>query len=146
MAEPLSVIASVIAVIATAATCAENLSRIIQDIRHAPDELLALSNEINNVRSTVDDAKVACTCLATASSSTTKFIETLERLLKEAERVLDDLNRLVSEYNSKPHIRNRSLWWIRHKNTTKQHLMTLRKIRCSISELLTSANVSVLLL
>jgi hypothetical protein len=83
MADPLSVIASAIAVLSTGVTCANGLLGVIEDIRNAPNELIAHSNEVNNLNSIMDDAQKVCKSLATEGSSTTQFIDTFERLLKE---------------------------------------------------------------
>jgi hypothetical protein len=138
MAEPLSVIASAIAVIATSATCAKTLLGIIKDLRDAPDDLLVLSNEVTNITCIIDEAKEVCEGLASDDSSNPKLIETLEGLLKEAEGVLGDLTDMVSKYKSKLQILDQSVWWLRQKSTAKKYIMKLQDIRTKITELLNS--------
>ena len=49
MADPLSIAASIIAVVGAAESVTKVLSKI-KNMRHAPDELLALINEVSDLR------------------------------------------------------------------------------------------------
>lgn len=145
MADPLSVSASAIAVLGTGAACANTLWSIIQGIRDAPDELMALSNGVNNLNVIIDEARKVCESLATNDSSTTQFIETLESLLKEAEDVLGALNDLVSKYKLGVWKLDQSVSWLCRKTRAKKCLMRLQDTRMNIVVLLTSRTVSVFL-
>lgn len=49
MADPVSAAASLVTLISFSAGCAKQLSKLIQTFRHAPEEILALSNEVNDL-------------------------------------------------------------------------------------------------
>ncbi|KIM97180.1 hypothetical protein OIDMADRAFT_182582 [Oidiodendron maius Zn] len=141
MADPLSVVASIVAVLSASIACVDGLSAIIQDIRNAPNELMALSNEINTLTCIIHGADTVCKSLAMESSSTTQFINTFESLLKEAEGILDDLNSMVSDYKSRVGRLKQTTWWMRQKNPIKIKIVRLKYIGRNISELLTLATV-----
>ena len=149
MADPLSVTASAIAVLGTGAACAKALLSIIQSIRNAPEELMALSNEVNNVNAIIHEVSKLCESLAVENSSTAQFIETLERLLKEAKVVLDALNNGLVSLVWKPKSRvqkfDQSVSWLSRKTWAKKYLLRLQNIRTNITALLVSKTVLVLL-
>jgi hypothetical protein len=145
MADPLSVIASAITILATGAACAKNLLSIIQGIRDAPEELVALSNEVNNLNAIIDEARKVYGSLAIDDLSTAQFIETLKRLLKEAGDVLGTLNGLVLKCKSEERTLDQSVLWLYRKSRTQKYLTRLQNIRMNIVALLASKTLSVLL-
>jgi len=144
MADPLSITASAIAVLQIGAVCAKSLLSIIQGIRDAPGELMVLSNEVNSLNAIIDEARKVSESLAADGSSTSLFIETFKRLLKEAEVVLGALNALLSKHNSKPLTFDHSFMWLCRKTRANKCLIRLRDIRANMIALLSSENVSVL--
>ncbi len=82
MADLLSVVASIIAVIVAAEIVGKTLCQI-RDVTNAPDELLALSNEISDL--TVVLKKVES--YATAADGAVSSLEYLEHILVLAKRV-----------------------------------------------------------
>lgn len=146
MADPLSIIASAIAVLQIGAVCAKSLLSIIQDIRDAPEELMVLSNEVNSLNAIIDEARKVSGSLVADASSTSQFIRTFKRLLKEAEDVLGALSILVSKYSSKPKRFDHSVSWLCRKTRANKCLMKLRDIRENVVALMTSETLSVLLL
>jgi hypothetical protein len=149
MADPLSVTAGTIAVLGTGAACAKALLSIIQSIRNAPEELMALSNEVNNVNAIIHEVSELCESLAMDHSSTAQFLETLESLLKEAKVALDALNNglvpLVSNPKSRVQKLDQSVSWLGRKTWAKKYLLRLQNIRTNITTLLVSKTVLVLL-
>jgi len=145
MADPLSLTATVITVLATGTACAKTLLSIIQDTRDAPVELMNLSNEVINLNAIIDEARKVCESLATDGSSTAHFIETLERQLKEAEDVLGALNGLVSKWKLSVGTLDQSVLWLCRKTRVKKCLVRLRDIRTNIAALFASQTVLVLL-
>lgn len=143
MADPLSISASAITVCATGIACARSILDIIQEIRDAPEDLIALSNEVNDLSCIVDEAGKVCRSLAVDSQTTIRFTDTLRRLLQEAEGALGELNGIVLKYKSKKRTLDQTVLWLRQKSRTKRHLMKLQGIRMGILELLTSATALV---
>lgn len=146
MADPLSVFASVITVLATGVACARSLLDIVHDIKDAPGELIALSNEVNDLTCVLDEGGKVCKSLAMNKLATAHFIETFQRLIKEAEAVLGELNSLVLRFKSQSRNIQQSVLWLRQKGRMKARLMRLQAIHTGVSVLLTSTTASVLCL
>jgi len=144
MADPLSVGASAIALLQISAACAQSLLSIIQGIRDAPEELMVLSNEVNSLNAIIDEVRKVSGFLAADRSSTSQSIETIRRLLKEAEDVFVTLNALASKYKSNPRTLDHSVSWLCRKSRANKCLMRLRDIRANMMALLASESVSVL--
>lgn len=60
MADPVSLAASVITVISACAACAKQLDGLRRGFRHAPVEILALSNEISDMSVVLTEVKAIC--------------------------------------------------------------------------------------
>lgn len=146
MADPFSIVASAVTVLQIGTVCAKSLLSIIRSIRDAPEELMVLSNEVNNLNVIIDEAQKVSESLIADASSTSEFIGTFKRLLKEAEDVLGPLSILVSKYNSKPRTFDRSVLWLCRKTRAIKCLMRVRDIRENVVALISSENLSVLLL
>jgi hypothetical protein len=59
MSDPLSVASGLIAVIGAGMACANRLHNIIHAFRHAPLELAALSNEVNDLSAVLTEIEAA---------------------------------------------------------------------------------------
>lgn len=146
MAEPFSVIASAIAVVTAGVACSNSLLKIIETIRKAPEELIALSNEVNTLNGIVDEARELCESFAADSSSTTRFITTFETQLKAAEIVLGTLAKMVLEYKSLEQTNKQLMLWLRKKSRATKCHVELRDIRTNIQELITIASTLVFII
>lgn len=59
MTDPLSITVSAITILATCSACAKQLHDFARCFRHAPGEILALSNEISDMSVVVTEVKAA---------------------------------------------------------------------------------------
>jgi Fungal N-terminal domain of STAND proteins len=57
--DPLSVAASVVAVLGASTKCAKLLHQLIHDFRHAPCKMTVLSNEVNDLNAVLTEIEVA---------------------------------------------------------------------------------------
>lgn len=57
--DPLSITAALVSFLAFFSSCTSQLRRVIRDANHAPDEILALPNEISDLNILLSDLKVA---------------------------------------------------------------------------------------
>ena len=69
MADPFSVFASVTSVLDISTRCAKRLYKLIQEFRHAPTELLALSNKVTDLRTVLLEVEGAFTNIASTGAS-----------------------------------------------------------------------------
>jgi len=145
MADPLSITASAIAVFQISAICAKGIFSIIQSIRDVPEELMALSNEVNSISAIIDEAKNVSGYLATVDSPTSQFIATYKKILDEAGDVLGALNTLVSKCKSNSRKIDRSVAWLCRKTQAQKYLVRLRDIREKMVALLAARNMLVFL-
>lgn len=146
MADPFSVVASAIAIATAGVACSHSLLSIIETIRKAPEELIALSNEVTNLNYIINEARELCGSLAADSSSTSEFITNFETQLRDAKDVLDILNVMVSEYKSMEQTHKQLMLWLRKKKQATKCQMKLKGIRMNIREIIMTANTLVFIM
>jgi len=139
MADPLSITASIIAVLTTCVACTKGLRNIIEGIRDAPEELMVLSNEVQNLNAIIIESRNVYRSLAVNGSSTSEFIESLQRLLKEAEDVLGALKTLLSSYTLQGR-KYQSVWWLCRKTRTNKYVLRLQNITKAMHMMFTTDN------
>ena len=91
MADPFSIIA----VTETGLRVANTLTNIIKNLRNAPSELLALSNEIWNLKLVLEDVSELP---RDALTSDTEKVATLDVLIYQSKIKLDELSTLISQW------------------------------------------------
>lgn len=99
MADPLSAGASALTVLATCIECANQLREVISSIQHAPDELLSLCNEVNDLKLVMESMamiNLEGTMNNTAvSHSLPMFLKTLD----SAKKTVGDLEEITDKAN-----------------------------------------------
>ena len=137
MATTLSLIASVIAVVGAADTIAKTISEV-KVLRDAPDELLALNNEVSDL--TVILRNVESCVTGNDAERGTVPPDTLQHMFTLVDRAksrLLELDRLIhykllesGSFNADYKV----FWirWARAKSTVESHRMALRDIRQNI--------------
>ena len=96
MADPLSITTSIIAVIGAAETVGKTLNRI-RDMTNAPDEILALSNEISDLTVVLKHVETYATAADRAVTSP-EHLEHILVLAKRAQSRLAQLERVMHKY------------------------------------------------
>ena len=135
MADPLSFAASIIAVLGAAEGVAKTLSRI-QSIRNAPDELLALINEVSDLQIIFGDVQ----SYARSTQGPQMSRDHLQHLLafvnraKEKLLQLDELvhYKLLKPQSSPDHIKVSKREWLKQVKTIERFRQSLRDIRLNI--------------
>ena len=141
MADPLSIIASIIAVIGAAESVGKAVNRI-RDITNAPDEVLALSNEISDLTVVLKDLEIYVTATDGAAIPL-ENLEHLSVLVKRAQSRLAQLEQVMHNHLPEPGGANRrsSLFrpqWALLKRKVDGLRVDLRDIKLSIIVQLTT--------
>jgi Fungal N-terminal domain of STAND proteins len=135
MADPLSVTASVIAVLGAAVNAAQTIQNLIRTLRQAPDELLALSNEVSDFRLVLHEIDLSAQGQDVAYNSTSAIL----RILSRAEAKLDELDRFVKGF-VRPHLSTVTkvdrVRWMKEKNNAQAIQSELRAMRMDLATLL----------
>ncbi len=96
MADPVSVIGNIIAVIGAAEIVGKTLNQI-RNITNGPDEVLALSNEISDLSVVLKDAETQATA-ADGAVSSHEHLEHISALAKRAQSRLAQLEKLMQKH------------------------------------------------
>lgn len=145
MADLLSLAASIITVVGAADTVSKTLSKI-KIFLHAPEELLALNNEIS-------DLKVVLSCInsfvtseqSDAAAMSQDFFQHVSALLEKAKDRLLQLEQLIHFRFLKSGSLNGDyrvyrLKWVRARNTVESHRQALRDTRQNLLTQVTLIN------
>ena len=135
MADPLSIIASIIAVIGAAESAGKALNRI-RDIMNAPDEVLALSNEISDLTVVLKHVETYIPA-ANGAVISLEYLEHLSVLVKRAHSKLAQLENIMHDHLPESGGANRRssplrLWWALLKTKVNGLRVDLRDIKLSI--------------
>ena len=135
MADPLSIIASILAVIGAAETLGKTLNRI-RDLMNAPDEVLALSNEISDLTIVLKHVE---TSIAAADGPVThvEHLKHISVLIKRAQSKLGQLEKIMHDHLGEVGGANRRssllrLQWALLKTKVNTLRVDLRDIKLSI--------------
>lgn len=133
MADPFSIIA----VTETGLRVAKTLTTLIQNLRNAPSELLALSNEIWNLRLVLEDVSdLPKDCFASDSGK----MATLDALIYQSRIKLDELSALINQWGRLSQFgdsfnmgrRDRFLW-LKEKGRVVKLQKEVKELRYDIS-------------
>ena len=135
MAEPLSIVASIIAVIGAAESVGITLNRI-RDIMNAPNEVLALSNEISDLTVVLKHVETYATA-ADGAVISLEHLEHLSVLAKRAQSRLAQLEQIMDNHLHEPGGANRRspllrLQWAFLKPKVDGMRVDLRDIKLSM--------------
>ena len=135
MADPLSIIASIIAVLGAAESAGKTLNRI-RDMMNAPDEVLALGNEISDLTVVLKHVETYVTG-ANGAVISLEHLEHLSLLVKRAHSKLAQLGQIMHDHlpESRRADRRRSplrLSWALLKTKVNGFRVDLRDIKLSM--------------
>jgi hypothetical protein len=130
MADPLSVTASALTVIEVSSACAKILLQIIQSHRAAPAQLVALSNEVNDIKTVLDDIKTVCQSIEQEPSPSQGFLDMTSKQLAEAREILVELDGLLKRFM--PLNSSRRWRWPLNKGKAERLLQKLKEVRSNL--------------
>ena len=136
MADPLSIAASIIAVIGAAESVGKTLTKI-RNIRNTPSEVLALINEISDLRVILGDFEGYIAQNTASPQLLEKQLNHMSILLQRAKDRLLELDQLVEYRLLTPESRSDQIRvsrrkWARSQDTVKRFRRSLRDIRLNI--------------
>ena len=132
MADPLSITASIIAVVGAAEGVTKTLAKI-KSIRNAPDELLALMNEVSDLKLVISDIQNHIVIQRAQTPQTE--LQNISTLVKRAKDKLLELDQLIQYRLVKPEsdqIKVSRREWLRAKAVIERFRQNLRDIRLNI--------------
>ena len=145
MADPLSLAASIITVVGVADTIGKTLSKI-KVLHHAPEELLALNNEISDLKVVLS---IVESCINTEHPDTVAIsqhlLENMSTLLERAKDRLLQLDqqihyRFLKSGSLESNYKVFRLEWVKAKTTVENHRQALRDARQNLITQLTLIN------
>ena len=131
----ISALASIVQVIQISCQCARLIYRIIQQSKHAPDELLALSNEVTDATLVLREVERAYN----VHKGNVDLCEALRHLLIRARPLWENLKTLIEEIRVEDlngNVRLHRLKWLRQRSRAKTLQDEIRYIRGSMHEVL----------
>ena len=136
MADPLSITASIIAVLGAAEGVNKTLSKI-KSLRHAPNEVLALINEVSDLRLVLGEVERCVIRDASRPSSPIEQLQTMSTLVERAKNTLLELDQLIQYRLLKATSRSAELKvsrreWAAAKPVIERFRQGLRDIRLNI--------------
>ena len=137
MSDPLSVIASVVALLDTGAKSASHLRRLIHEFRHADGELIALSNEVHDLHVVLAEVELASQI--TTFLPQTQLLTALSTQLGRAKTKLVELEALIqsiSQLQPSGALEVNRVAWLSKKATAKRLQVDLRDVKQKIFALL----------
>ena len=142
MADPFSIAVSAVTLVQTTSATAKMLYKLIQEWRHAPLELLQLSNEMGDLRLVLSHVERTCAEIeSSANTLRTEYFETLTTILEETKHQVDNLDLLLETMFTGPtrdSAETRRLGWLLKRNRVKRVTIVLRSLKGDIHLLLTS--------
>ena len=140
MADPLSVTASVIAVVGAIEGVSKTLAKV-RTLRNAPSELLALINEASDLRIVLGDVERYITRDGNQSQAFRDQLQNISHLVTRAKDCLLELDKLIHYRFLKPgtdelktkEIKVSRREWAQAKTTTERFRQSLRDIRLNLA-------------
>ena len=155
MADPLSITASIIAVIGAAEGVTKTLAKI-RNIRNAPQELLSLINEVSDLRIIFGDVQKYLQNAQRSQSMPRRSthqeeLHHMSILINRAKDKLLELDKLIQYRLTKPesiadHVKVSRREWARAKSTIEGFRQSLRDIRLNVIAQMVIINSCVLLI
>ncbi|OQV02259.1 Ankyrin repeat-containing protein [Cladophialophora immunda] len=137
MADPLSVTASITALITTGQTCVTLLVELIKSVQNAPAEIQALSNELTDLGIFFNNVQELCENIDTDDTQRSRFLATASKPLEAAREALAELEGLLNESKSQPLSAKRRLKWTLQRGTVKKLREKFQKIKSDLMAVLT---------
>jgi Fungal N-terminal domain of STAND proteins len=132
MADPLSISASIVAVVCAFQASSKKLVEVIRDIRRSPAELLALSNETSELSIVFDTLQAACEKIEPVG----KPREYLQTQLKSANNMLERLAEFLKHVDDTKRL-GQVLRWHRGEKMAGELRLQLQILRMDLYASLT---------
>lgn len=142
MAEVVGLVISVVGILDTLARASKHLHEIISAWRNAPDELLALLNEVEDMRVVLDEVQHTRKVVEALSEEDADFAKNLGSQIAATDRGVHVLEEILCQLSKLGGYRQR-LKWIRKGGQIENVKVRLRKSREDVQSLLLANNVSV---
>ena len=136
MADPLSITASIIAVVGAAEGVTRTLAKI-KSLRNAPNELLVLINEVSDLKIILDDMQNYIAQNTQRPQISQKELRNISTLINRAKEKLLELDQLIQYRLVKPEstlnqVKVSRREWLRAKNTIEKFRQSFRDIKLNI--------------
>ena len=96
--DPLSIAAGVVQFLHFSGSCSKSLRQLVHTVRHAPDEILAVSNEVSDINLILSDIEATNKALEAAGAHINhEYLKGLSTLLPLARTKLGQLDGFVAE-------------------------------------------------
>jgi hypothetical protein len=151
MADPISVTASIFSLIEFSTECAAGLGRLIHDYRHAPDEIIALSNEVYDFNLILDELQNFCHTFEAAvgfthsSTAIDKALTSQLLLARSKVTKIDALRQALTTVLPSGEIGFQRHLWLYKKQEVKRLQHNLKEIRQKLAMWLETATAYVIL-
>jgi hypothetical protein len=141
MADPLSILASVVTLMGACSTIAKDSDSLIRKFKDAPDELLALSNEINDFQAVLSEIRNACLSNPQGNVSGPalvghQLLTPLNDNVNRARAQLDDLGKFMTSVtkhvNGSTDLRVSRTEWFKKSRTLANKRERLKETRLQI--------------
>ncbi|KAK0708868.1 hypothetical protein B0T21DRAFT_83037 [Apiosordaria backusii] len=140
MADPLSIASGVASLLNVAGRTATCLYEFHQDLKHGPDLILALSNEVSDLTLVLDRVNGACESLENlAVRESTPYVSALGAQLGKAQEVFAKLETLSIALSKQKRSMQRIKWCLRQNKVTALK-SEVREVRLKINEIMTAHN------
>lgn len=147
MAEIFGVVASAASLLEITLKCAKVLHGLQQDLKNAPDLILALSNETQDLcvlLTRLEDTRKAAEAANLNTPEATATLTQMEVQMGKAKIILGELDSLIQELAAEEPAMRR-VKWVRKKSQAANLQHRLREVRRNISELLAALTKYVIL-
>lgn len=142
--DPLSMTASVIAVITLAATTTKQLADFREDWKRVPDELTSLGNEVSNLRVVLESCRFAFDHSKdrTDMSQLASLLKA-KSMVEHAQKLLQELAGLLAScWRPSQNKGARRLKWIKHRDRATRLRQELKTCRDDLNAVLSALSVS----
>ncbi len=132
--DPFSITVGAVSLVDTSQKTAKSLIKLLRSIKHAPEELLELLEEVDKVEADLEEVKTAVTTAERSSRA-------LDLLLKSIELDLLRLNQLIhfELVKASEKLEVRRIAWVTQKSTVLELTKKLRTRRHEIADVLSTA-------
>lgn len=142
MAEAVGLAISVVGILDTLTRASKHLGEVISTWRNAPDELLALRNELEDMRVVLDEVQHTRKAVEALSSEDGDFMRILGSQITSMDRQIHALEEILYRLSKLSGYKQR-LKWLRKEGRIEEMKVRVRESRESIRSMLLANNVSV---
>lgn len=136
MAEAFAIFAAVPGLLDIAGRSSAGLVHAIKAWKSVPASLLALSNEVSDLKLVLDHVAT----LADPQISNSSLEDTLSQQLRKASQHLGELDSLMTEFNALPRYKQKTRW-IAKRSKVEQLKNNIKEVRSKMADLLLIHNV-----